>query len=204
MGFYSMDNITDQGQQNIEHPVIDHTGCCYDPIKDIKIYNCILSEDNTNISGYTDDGVKAKYIFDLHKWLYGNEISRLNLITLADRSPEDRKKIQSLGNEKRKENNEKKRSLNDIAKAMLTIELSKRSINEILGDSQELIGDNRDAGTVMIAKMIQTAMAGSFKAAEFVRDTAGYKPKNELEVSADIMTDSDRALLDKVNQRLTG
>ena len=83
------------------------------------------------------------------------------------------------------------------------IELSK-NITEILGDSQELIGDNRDAGTVMIAKMIQTAMAGSFKAAEFVRDTAGYKPKNEVELQADIMTDQDRSLLDKVSHRLTG
>lgn len=197
-----------QGDNTIEYqdPIIDSTGCCYDSLRDEKIYNCILSEDGSNISGYTEEGVKAKYIFNKHKWYYGNEISRLNLITLADRDPLERKRIQSLGNEKRKENNEKKRSLNDIAKTMLTIELSKRSINEILGDSQELIGDNRDAGTVMIAKMIQTAMAGSFKAAEFVRDTAGYKPENksQLELNANIMTDEDRSLLDKVNQRLTG
>lgn len=198
-----MDNYS-ENKNIIEDPTIDSTGCSYDSVKDIKIYNCVLADDLSNISGYTEDSVKAKYIFKDHKWYYGAEISRLNLITLADRSPEDRRKIQSLGNEKRKENNEKKRSLNDIAKSMLTIELSKRSINEILGDSQELIGDNRDAGSVMIAKMIQTAMAGSFKAAEFVRDTAGYKPKNEVDIQADIITEADRSLLEKIDRRLTG
>lgn len=185
-------------------PIIDNTGCCYDPVKDIKIYSCILSEDNAFISGYTEDGVKAKYIFTHHKWFYGKEIRELNLITLADRSPEDRKKIQSLGGKKVQENINKQRSLNDIAKSMLMCELSKKNINEILGDSQELIGDNKDAGSVMIAKMIQVAMAGSFKAAEFVRDTAGYKPKNEVDIQADIITEADRSLLEKLNKRLTG
>ena len=52
-------------------------------------------------------------------------------------------------------------------------------------------------GSVMIGAMIQGALNGSFKCAEFVRDTAGYKPKNEVEISADIMTDADRSLIDK-------
>lgn len=185
-------------------PVIDNTGCCYDPVKDIKIYSCVLSEDLSNISGYTDDGVKAKYIFQDHKWYYGAEISRLNLITFDQRTPEEHKKICSMGGKKTQENINKQRSLNDIAKAMLNVELTKSSITEILGDSQELIGDSRDAGTVMIAKMIQTAMAGSFKAAEFVRDTAGYRPKNEVDISADVITAEDRSLMDKLEKRLIG
>ena len=58
----------------------------------------------------------------------------------------------------------------------------------------------------MIAKMIQTAMAGSFKAAEFVRDTAGYKPesKSSIDLTGEIMTDADRSLIDKLSKRLTG
>lgn len=200
----NINNNTDNIQQDIDDPVIDNTGSCYDPVRDIKIYNCKLSDDLTNISGYTDEGTKAKYIFNKHKWFYGKEIRELNLITLADRPKEDRKRIQSLGGKKVQENINKQRSLNDIAKSMLTIELSKKNIQEILGDSIELLGDDTTAGAVMIAKMIQTACAGSFKAAEFVRDTAGYKPKNELDITADVMTDEDRSLIDKLNKRLTG
>ena len=45
--------------------------------------------------------------------------------------------------------------------------------------------------------MIQGALNGSFKCFEAVRDTAGFKPKNEVELNADIMTDADKALIDK-------
>ena len=195
----NMENLTENND-----PIIDNTGCCYDPIKDIKIYSCILADDNSNISGYTEDGTKAKYIFNDHKWYYGNEISKLNLITFDKLSADDHKKLCSLGGKKTQEKINKQRTLNDIAKTMLSVELTESSIQEILGDSIQLIGDDKSSGAVMIAKMIQQACAGSFKAAEFVRDTAGYKPKNDIEITADIMTDEDRSLIDKLNKRLTG
>jgi hypothetical protein len=184
-------------------PIIDNTGCCYDHIRDIKIYSCVLSEDGDYISGYTEDGTKAKYIYKDKKWYYGSEISKLNLITFDKISKEEHKKIASLGGKHTQENNRNKRTLNDIAKAMLEIDVSETNIDEILGTSKELIGDDRSAGAVMIAKMIQQACAGSFKAAEFVRDTAGYKiDRQQIELQADIMTDADRSLLDKINQRI--
>jgi len=202
-----MENINNQTKENsIEDPVIDQTGCCYDPIRDIKIYNCVLSDDITNISGYTEEGTKAKYIFDRHKWFYGPEISKLNLITFNQLDKDEHKRISSLGGSHTQDNIRVKRTLNDIAKQMLEVELTENVIDEILGDSKQLIGDDKSSGAVMIAKMIQTACAGSFKAAEFVRDTAGYKPKgiNELDITANIMTDEDRSLIDKLNKRLTG
>lgn len=197
-------NNLDNEYKSISDPVIDDTGCCYDPIRDMKIYNCILSEDMTDIIGYTEEGSKAKYIFDKHRWYYGSEITRLNLITFNQLDPEEHKRISSKGGTHTQDNFRTKRTLNDIAKQMLEVELTEDTINEILGNSKQLIGDDRTSGSVMIAKMIQTAMAGSFKAAEFVRDTAGYKPKNEVDISADIMTDEDRSLIDKLNKRLTG
>jgi hypothetical protein len=199
-----MDDIRDNTENIIEDPIIDSTGCCYDSTRDIKIYSCQLSEDGTSISGYTDEGTKAKYIFDKHKWFYGIEISKLNLITFNQLSEEEHKKISSIGGTHTQDNIRAKRTLNDIAKQMLNVELTEDSIDEILGDSKQLIGDDKSSGAVMIAKMIQQAMAGSFKCAEFVRDTAGYKPKNEVDISADIMTDEDRSLIDKLNKRLTG
>lgn len=191
-------------ENNIIDPVIDNTGCCYDEVNNIKIYNCSISDDFRFISGFTDEGTKARYSYNDHKWYYGHDIAKLYLIPFNQRDPEESKHIQSLGGKTTQANINNQRSLNDIAKRMLNSVLTESQITEILGDSKNLIGEDKTAGSVMIAKMIQTAMAGSFKAAEFVRDTAGYKPKNEVEVSADIMTDEDRSLIDKLNKRLTG
>lgn len=186
-------------------PIIDNTNCSYDPIKDIKIYSCVLSEDGQYISGYTEDGQKARYIYKDKKWYYGNEISKLNLITFDKISKEEHKRLSSIGGTHTQDNIRVKRTLNDIAKQMLDVDISETNIDEILGTSKELIGDDKSAGAVMIAKMIQQACAGSFKAAEFVRDTAGYKiDRQQIELQADIMTDADRALLDKIDKRLTG
>ena len=190
-------------KSNTDIPIIDNTGCCYDQTRDIKIYNCTLSEDMTNISGYTEEGTKAKYIIKDKRWYYGPEISRLNLIDFSQRDKEYHLQMSSKGGKHTQENIHIKRTLNEIAKQMLDQEISKNNVEEILGDSIELTGGDYTAGAVMIAKMIQTACAGSFKAAEFVRDTAGYKPKNEVELNADIITDADRSLLSKIDKRLT-
>jgi hypothetical protein len=187
---------------SIEHPIIDNEGKCYDSGRDIIIYSCQLSDNNDCIEGYTEEGTKAKYIFDKHKWFYGNEISLLNFIPLNSRPIEEQREIQSKGGRTRWEKERNKRTLNEIAKDLLDRTMSDKSITEVLGDSKEILGEDNTVSAVMMVKMIQTAMAGSFKAAEFVRDTAGYKPKNEVEVQADIMTDADRSLIDKLSKRI--
>lgn len=196
--------VIDPAKLNTEDPVIDNTGCCYDPETETKIYNCKVTDDLNYITGFTEDGVKARYSYNDHKWYYGHDIAKLFLIPFNKLDPAEHKALSSKGGHKNQENIQSKRTLNDIAKNMLNAVISESQIDEILGDSKSLIGDDNSAGAVMIAKMIQTAMAGSFKAAEFVRDTAGYKPKNEVDISADIMTDEDRSLLAKIDKRLTG
>lgn len=187
-------------------PIIDECGRCYDEARDITIYNCILADDLSYISGYTDDGSKARYIFADNKWYYGAEISRMNLRPFNVISKEEALTIQKKGAKVSNAKQKEKYDLNEISKQMLAVDLSDENIEEILGKARELLGDQKSAGAVMIAKMIQTAYAGSFKAAEFVRDTAGYKPatKGELDINADIITEEDRSLIDKLNKRLTG
>ena len=46
------------------------------------------------------------------------------------------------------------------------------------------------------------AVGGNMKAYELIRDTYGDKPIDKVEVSADIMTDADRALMEKISKRL--
>jgi hypothetical protein len=124
------------------------------------------------------------------------------LIPFNQRSSEEHKAISSKGGTTTQDNIRTKKTLNEIARDMLNVNLSKSMVDNILGEGQVLIGGDATAGAVMMAKMLQTAYAGSFKAAEFVRDTAGYKPKNELSVEGEIITDTDRSLMDKIGKRL--
>lgn len=195
-----MENIT----QNTDNPIIDNEGKCYDSVRDITIYSCVLSDDNSCIEGYTEEGTKAKYIFDRHKWFYGNEISKLNFIPLSERTEEEQFRIRSKGGQTRWNNERNKKTMNDLAKELLDRTMSDDSIDEILGTSKEILGEDNTVSAVLLVKMIQQAMAGNSKCAEFVRDTAGYKPKNEVDISADIITDEDRSLMDKLQKRLTG
>ena len=197
------DNIIST-EQNTD-PVIDDRCCCYDPKEDITIYNC-TTDDSGNIFGYTEDGIKAKYSIDSHKWLYGREIGYANLVYMSERPIEDRVRIGKMGADKLNNNRADQKTLNEIAKEILQTDMSEDSISEVLGSAAVLLGDNKQAGAVMIVKMLQTALAGSFKAAEFVRDTAGFKPVNQnaVDISGNIMTDEDRSLIDKLNKRLTG
>ena len=185
------------------HPVIDEYGKCYDEVRNRTIYSCMLSEDNKFISGYAEDGTKARYIFDRGKWFYGKEISALNMIPLTQRPLEEANAIRRMGAKAVSDKHKVAETMNEIAKRMLAVDMSEDVVDEILGKAKELLGEERSASAVIIARMIQEACAGSFKAAEFVRDTAGYRPKDIHEISADIITEEDRSLIEKLNKRLT-
>ena len=188
--------------ENNEYPIIDEKGCCYDGER--TIYNCIINEEKEYVNGYTEDGTCARYFPRKGRWYYGSGIGAANIIPVTERTPEEQAEIRRRSGEATRARYREEESLNDMAKRMLKVEMSDKNIDEILGTARELIGEDKTAAAVMIAKMIQTACAGSFKAAEFVRDTAGYKPKDSVEISADIITEEDRSLIDKINKRLTG
>lgn len=84
-----------------------------------------------------------------------------------------------------------KRALYSSAKAQTCEKLGipKDSSNlEAIIAAQLGIASSKDKGTAT-------------KAAEFIRDTIGEKPAEKQEITADIMTDEDRALLQKVRAR---
>ena len=165
---------------------------CFSP-KGI-ISDCYI-DPKGNIRGYTEDHKKALFSFSDNKWYFGQEINKTYLISLADRTPEERKKLGSLGGKKAKENREAKKNFNELAKALLDQVASDKVINETLEDPGMMIDNTY--GSLILAAMLQGAKNGSFKCAEFIRDTAGYKPKNEVELQADIMTEADKSLIDK-------
>ena len=55
---------------------------------------------------------------------------------------------------------------------------------------------------VILAAAAKKAQDGDIRAGEFIRDTAGQMPTKEINLAADIITDADRKLLDKVSERI--
>ena len=123
--------------------------------------------------------------------------SRKNLVSLADRTIEERREIGRKGGiacgEKRRLN----RTLREIAQEMLNETATKADI-ERLG-----LPEDATKGAAILASMMKSAVENeNVKAAEYVRDTSGQAPTKEVKVSADVMTDADRSLVDKVKRRL--
>ena len=179
---------------DIIRPCIDSDNVCI--TKDgVKVCDCVLL-DNGNIKGTSEEGKKALYDFERDNWFFGHDIAKLNLISLSDRTKDERLEIVKKSHEKAKENREAKKNINELAKAMLEQTLTEEQIAGILGTNTTMLLDNTVA-SAMLGAMIQGALNGSFKCFEAVRDTAGFKPKNEVELNADIITESDKALIDK-------
>lgn len=196
MDTFTNDNVKSELLNEIIRPCIDENGICFTS-DNVKILNCTVS-DNGNITGFTEDNVKSVYNFSDNTWYFGKDIGRINLISLKDRTESERKEIVSKAHEKARENREQKKNINELAKAMLEQTMTEKQIQTIMGNDTNVLLDNSVA-SVMLGAMIKSALNGSFKAFESVRDTAGYRPKDisEIELSANVMTDSDRSLIDK-------
>lgn len=181
--------------KDIVRPSIDpDNNTCIDSDNNI-IYNCVVDPDTYNIKGYTENNTRALYVYNENIWLFGKDISKRNLISLSDRTKDERLDIVKKSHDKARENRENKKNFNELAKALLEMTVSDRVVKETLEDPDSMIDNSY--GSLILAAMAQGAKNGSFKCAEFLRDTAGFKPKNEIELQADVITDADRSLIDK-------
>lgn len=125
-----------------------------------------------------------------------------NLIPFNQRTEEQQREIAKMGGKASGEARKKKRDMREVAKAILEHAMNEAQIEEVLGNSKELLDGDKSVMAVLTARMVQEAGKGSYKHYETLRDTAGFKPKDEIGISADIMTDADRELVEKVNRRL--
>lgn len=99
-------------------------------------------------------------------------------------------------------NHKKRRTAKDILGDLLEKQLNRESVDEILGESAQILGEDKTVYAVMCAKMIQIACAGDIKAFIAIRDTVGDKPADEHLISADVMTDADRRMIDNLKKRM--
>lgn len=98
---------------------------------------------------------------------------------------------------------QERKSMQEVARELLYTRLSKEQAKEILGTATELI--ESETPTLMEAltmRIMQEGALGNCRAYELIRDTAGFSPKQELSIEADVTTDADRELMQNVLKRL--
>ena len=99
---------------------------------------------------------------------------------------------------------QKERSMKESAKQLLKARVSRDKIEKYLGADADLDGIETMQDLIMARMFREILENGNTKAAEFIRDTSGNKPISsaELDIRADIITAADRALIEKVSDRL--
>lgn len=126
-----------------------------------------------------------------------------NLKSLADRPVEERREIARKGIAKSIEVRKKKRDLRESAKALLEMLTTTEKQRQVLGDDSKLLEqfENITMADLLNLRMIQEAAEGNTKAFEVIRDTAGFKPTEQMYIDANIMTEEDKALIEKLAKR---
>ena len=136
---------------------------------------------------------------DTAKELTGREKSLANLKPpINKRTPEEQREISRLGGIARGEQRRQQRTMREQMLALLNTKASHEQASKYLGeaDAERLTEDDLTYQGLLSARMWQEAMQnGNAKAAEFVRDTSGQRPKDVVEVTANVMTEADRALM---------
>ena len=138
------------------------------------------------------------------KELTGKEKRQLNLRPADKLTPEERKELSRKGGIARQEQIKQRRTLKEQMLAILEANYSRETAEKFLGpDANNLTEDDLTGQGILSARMWKEACEnGSAKAAEFCRDTSGQRPKDLLEVSGNVISDADRALMANLSKRL--
>lgn len=128
-----------------------------------------------------------------------NENSKENLITKDLSKRDDFKELSAKGGREAAKKKKEFRHAKDLLIDILSKDLSREECKSILGKEIE----NRNTYNVMLTKIAQVASTGNVKAAEFIRDTAGDKPTESVELTANVITDKDRQLLALLSDKMT-
>lgn len=99
-------------------------------------------------------------------------------------NPERARYANALAIKSRNERTARRRSMQEIAKwlGQMTITKGELLAPEEIKDLEKAKEVNMTIDEAMMLAQYQKALAGDTKAAEFIRDTAGEKPKEQIEV----------------------
>lgn len=96
-----------------------------------------------------------------------------------------------------------KKTMQETFKAFCELDISEDDAKDLIGKFSKFMGEEMTIQSLMTALALKIGIEdGNVKALEFVRDTSGNKPKDVQEIKADIMTESDKRLLENVAKRV--
>lgn len=126
-----------------------------------------------------------------------------NLIPLTERTPEERHAITSKGGKNSVKKRRLARDMRESMKVLLDMTVTKSKLREVLGDNADIFPDDIEItyADLLNMKMMMVATEGSAKHFEVARDTAGYKPIDQVQTDINIMSPEDKKLLDKLAKR---
>lgn len=106
--------------------------------------------------------------------------NQFSLMTPEERAENGRKGGIASGEAKRK-----KKAMKETLDVLLSMPIkSGKSIDiEVIKNFAAIKGKNINVQEAMIISMLQRALKGDVKAAEFIRDTSGQKPKDNMEIN---------------------
>ena len=128
--------------------------------------------------------------------------------TLDQLEPEERKERQQAGGAASGESRRARRSLREICQAIADLPLSDKDAltdagaKRIAEQTADQTGKPCTIYEAMAAAQAVQAMAGNVKAFVAFRDSAGDKPADQMEITAETMTDADRELMQNIQKRL--
>ena len=103
----------------------------------------------------------------------------------------------------------KKKTAREALENILTLKITDEILDgaEVPPDiAARMKRDNPDATLYDLIQIVAVgrAVGGNVKAMEYVRDTHGDKPVDKVDITADVTTEADRALMRQVAERLDG
>lgn len=119
---------------------------------------------------------------------------------LHERTAEEQRRIASMGGKASGETRRRKKEIREVCGVLLSMPAN-NALKGYLDPNIEL-PDDATVYDLMVARMTQEALKGNVKAFEAVRDSAGDKPTDKTELTAAIMTDRDKAVLEQIERRL--
>ena len=128
-----------------------------------------------------------------------------NLRKFGTLSPEERTEISTKGGKARAQQRRDQKNLRETALTLLNTKISREQATNLIGNDADLISDSDLTMQAILTVRAMRAVLddGNIKGAEFLRDTSGQRPKDEIQIDGSvIMTDSDRRLLENIKKRL--
>ena len=106
------------------------------------------------------------------------------VIPASERSPEWRAENGRKGGIASGEAKRKKAEMKETLKTILAMPLNKKKCYDIeeIETFAQLKGKTVDVETAILLKQVQRALAGDLPSAEFIRDTSGQKPTNDVNI----------------------